>query len=116
MIIEKKLIEEMAEELENCYGRETELTKRVREHLNQPESDNWIPCSDGKNLPEEPTCGLNDMDELQEYIVMIEGATAPTVLKYAGDGEWYADGVFYRVIAWQPLPEPYKGGKEIWKD
>lgn len=29
----KELIEEMAEEIENCYGRETELTKRAREYL-----------------------------------------------------------------------------------
>lgn len=31
---EKKLIEEMAEEIENCYGRETELTERAREYIN----------------------------------------------------------------------------------
>lgn len=29
----KELIEKMAEEIENCYGRETELTKRAREYL-----------------------------------------------------------------------------------
>lgn len=29
----KKLIEEMAEEIENCYGRETELTKKARNYL-----------------------------------------------------------------------------------
>lgn len=33
MMEEKELIEEMAEEIENCYGRETELTKRAREYL-----------------------------------------------------------------------------------
>ncbi len=30
---EKELIEEMAEEIENCYGRETELSERAREYL-----------------------------------------------------------------------------------
>ncbi len=35
MTNEKKLIEEMAEELENCYGRETELTERARKYLSQ---------------------------------------------------------------------------------
>ena len=28
------LIEEMAEELENCYGRETELTQKARDFIN----------------------------------------------------------------------------------
>lgn len=34
---ERKLIDEMAEEIENCYGRETELSKRVREYLSKKE-------------------------------------------------------------------------------
>lgn len=37
MIDEKKLIEEMAEEIESCYGRETELSKKAREYLSQSE-------------------------------------------------------------------------------
>ena len=34
---ERKLIDEMAEEIENCYGRETELSKRAREYLSKKE-------------------------------------------------------------------------------
>ena len=30
---EKQLIEAMAEEIENCYGRETELSERARDYL-----------------------------------------------------------------------------------
>ena len=76
--------------------------------------DGWIPCS--KELPEEPDYGLKDMDELEEYIVMIEGAVKPTVLEYAGGGEWYRDGVFYSVVAWRPLPAPYRPEKTIGED
>ena len=47
-------------------------------------------------------------DTYPEYIVMIAGAQEPTFLKYAGSGEWYRDGNFYKVIAWMPLPAPYK--------
>ena len=46
MIDEKKLIEEVAEEIENCYGRETELSKKAREYLSQPKNGGWIPCSE----------------------------------------------------------------------
>ena len=84
----------------------------VRRHSN----DGWTYCGDGKNLPEEHGDGLRDMDELEEYIVMIEDAEVPTVLEYAGDGEWHRDGVFYSVIAWQPLPSPYRPQKAVGDD
>lgn len=30
----QELLERAAEEIENCYGRETELSKNIRKHLN----------------------------------------------------------------------------------
>lgn len=69
-------------------------------------NNGWIPCSE--RLPEEPEEGLTDIDECDEYIVMIKDADIPTALNYAGNGEWYRDGNYYNVVAWQPLPEPYK--------
>lgn len=45
------IIEKMTEEIENCYGGETELTKRARECLDRKGySSRWIPCED--RLPE----------------------------------------------------------------
>lgn len=41
MIDEKKLIEEMAEEIENLYGRETELSEKAREYLNQSKEERY---------------------------------------------------------------------------
>ncbi|MEG0988699.1 MAG: DUF551 domain-containing protein [Clostridium sp.] len=67
----------------------------------------WI--SVGERLPDEPDNGMIELGNLTEYIVMIFGATKATVLYYAGDGEWYSYGEFYKVVAWMPLPEPYKG-------
>lgn len=66
----------------------------------------WIPVEE--RLPEEPEEGLVDMDSLEEYIVTISGATKPTVLFYAGDGEWYREGIFYSVDAWMPFPETFR--------
>lgn len=80
--------------------------------------DGWIPCSE--RLPEEPVqegfYGLVEMDSFTEYIVMIEGAEVPTVLKYAGGGEWYSDGTFYNAIAWRLLPPPYRPDKSVGDD
>lgn len=87
------------------------LLRHYKEQLTE-ESDStsfndWIPCS--VKMPNEPEIGMLDIECLQEYNVMIEGADAATTLYYAGDGEWYdfITGTFYKVIAWQPLP-PYQ--------
>lgn len=73
----------------------------------QPEiNDDWIPVEE--RLPEEPPEYVDDEDNLEECIVMIDGAERPTTLRYAGDGTWWEDGTYYPVIAWRPLPEPYQ--------
>ena len=80
--------------------------KNIVQEVAEEYNNGWIACSE--RLPEEPEEGLTDLDECDEYIAMIENADIPTALNYAGNGEWYRDGEFYKVIAWQPLPEPYK--------
>lgn len=70
--------------------------------------DGWIPVS--KRLPEVPE-GTED-DDCPEFNVTIKGADKATTLKYAPDGTWFDDsGEVYNVIAWQLLPEAYKGGE-----
>ena len=81
----------------------------VRKHMN----DGWIPVE--KELPPEPPEYVDDEDNLKEYIVMIDGAEIPTILRYAGDGTWWEDGAYYPVIAWRPLPEPYHPESETEK-
>ena len=72
-------------------------------------NDNWIPVSE--RLPEVPE-GTEDV-YCPEFNVTIKGASKATTLKYAPDGTWFDDsGEVYNVIAWQLLPEPYKGGDE----
>lgn len=83
-----------------CYGL-NRAKDIIRKHMN----DGWIPVNE--QLPEEPPEEVDDEDNLEEYIVMIEGAERPTTLRYAGDGTWWEDGTYYPVIAWRPLPEPY---------
>ena len=85
------------------FNRDIEyLRDFIRKHMN----DVWIPVEE--RLPEEPPEEVDDEDNLEEYIVMIEGAEKPTILRYAGDGTWWEDGTYYHVIAWRPMPEVYR--------
>ena len=68
-------------------------------HMN----DGWIPVED--RLPEKPENGYQE----PEYNVMIKGAIIPTTLKFTSKGKWKDDlGQEYEIIAWRPLPEPYR--------
>lgn len=89
-----KVIEKFVKQEAEKFGTDTNVG-----------SNGWIPCSE--RLPEEPEERLTNLNECDEYIVMIENADIPTTLNYVGDGEWYRDGEFYNIIAWQPLPAPY---------
>lgn len=87
--------------------------KQLLEEL--PSAQEWIPVSE--RLPEnnmkkcvkcfDPTTGRDVYAE--EYIVMIDGAILPTTLNW-DEEKWFDDVVSYKVIAWQPLPEPWEGG------
>ena len=67
--------------------------------------DGWIPVS--KRLPEVPE-GTEDF-YCPEFNVTIKDASKATTLKYAPDETGFDDsGEVYNVMAWQPLPEPYR--------
>lgn len=112
------------ESVNNCIRLEN-LMMYFREELQNTDNDGWIPCSE--RLPEETDEDLagdylDNLDELIEkdvfkpYLVTIEGAKVPTELYYVGSaGEvlWYdvITEEFYKVTAWQPLPQPYVKGE-----
>ena len=84
------------------------FTGIVTKHMDEVENDGWIPVSE--RLPEVPE-GTEDAD-CPEFNVTIRGAEKATTLKYSPDGTWFDDfWEVYNVVAWQPLPEPYKGGE-----
>lgn len=71
----------------------------------------WIPVK--KRLPNEEEFreAYCRNAYVAEFLVMIKGATKPTTL-YFRDGCWFdSERNYYDVIAWMPLPEPYKGGE-----
>ena len=115
MIDEKKLIEERPEWLNpNCVGEE-EYNKGwnacniywCNTIDRQPKVGEWIPVSEG--LPKE------DYDTV---LVFLESNIYDIAIWHSEYGfrPWYA-GYFEeatpewesKVLAWQPLPEPYKG-------
>ena len=82
----------------------------IHSHMDEAENDGWIPVEE--RLPEVPE-GLAD-EYCPEFNVTIKGAERTTTLKYSWDGTWFDEnGNVYNVIAWQPLPEPYKSKKTI---
>lgn len=67
----------------------------------------WIPCSD--RLPKEK-------QEVYVTVYFIEGDTGRAYGYMDGFGKWHLYSVVegtlnsgYEVIAWMPLPEPYRG-------
>ena len=69
------------------------LARNIIEDL--PSAQQWIPCSE--RLP-----GQNG-----KYLV-VGRQKAINILKFDG-GRWYGK---WGVVAWMPLPEPYKGEEE----
>nr|WP_301913068.1 DUF551 domain-containing protein [uncultured Blautia sp.] len=77
----------------------------IYSHMKEISDDGWIPVDE--RLPEVPEG--TEYDNCPEFNVTIKGASKATTLKYAPDGTWFDDsGEVYNVMAWQPLPEPYR--------
>ena len=84
----------------------------IRSHMDEAKNDGWIPCSE--RLPneiefQEAYCRNQYAAEI---LVTIKGATRPTTLYFKNNSWFDEERNYYEVVAWQPLPEPYKGGKE----
>ena len=106
MNVLEKILEEITKEQNSYeadhawnYSKGLEYAKEiVRQHMSEIENDNWIPCSE--RLPEDGT-----------YLCTLDGELVGEQEPFTGmcgieNGKWYDEGC---VIAWKPLPEPYKG-------
>ena len=108
----------------NCFGKECEnddctvcvcerVIEIIRSHMDEVNDtnvpSNWIPCSE--RLPneiefQEAYCRNQ---YAAEFLVTIKGATRPTTLYFKNNSWFDEERKYYKVVAWQPLPEPYKG-------
>lgn len=120
MDVLKKILEEIEEyEKEKCSEGSLsafesginrgclEAKNIIRSHINDGKgtnvssNDGWIPVSE--RLPEDGT-----------YLCTLDGELVREEEPFTGmcgieNGKWDEEGC---VIAWQPLPEPYKGGRQ----
>lgn len=85
----------------------------VYKHMDDvPDADvfRWIPVEERLPNEKEFIKEYRRNHHAAEFIVMIEGATLPTTLYYLKDTKSWVDENqnYYRVVAWMPLPEPYK--------
>lgn len=98
------MIEEMSEEIENCYGRDTKLTERARKYLSHMEQSSedcgvWIPCN-VENLPdEEVLCCDNHGEMILGYV--FEDETSDTGFSAESDNEY-----MYGCVKWMEKPKP----------
>lgn len=69
---------------------------------------NWIPTSERLPNEQEFKTHYRRNYHAAEFIVTINGATKSTTL-YFKNGFWFdEENNYYNVLAWKPLPEPYR--------
>lgn len=87
--------------------------------LEKQEQDRWIPVTE--RLPKEKDAGILKKlgtDKRSDYVlatVEVKGERMTvTACTYDGKWDWNMKYAFpdYKVIAWRPLPEPYKAEEE----
>ena len=77
----------------------------IRKHMD----DGWAPVEERLPEVDEDVEEIIEDDDCPEYNVTIRGASESTTLKYSPSGSWFdSNGYVYDVIAWRPLPEPYR--------
>ena len=84
----------------------------IRSHMDEAKNDGWIPCSEGLPNEIEFQEAYCRNQYAAEFLVTIKGATRPTTLYFKNNSWFDEERNYYKVVAWQPLPGPYKGGKE----
>lgn len=105
----EKILEEIDIKISGSMGKKREGLLEARDVIRKHMNDGWIPVDE--RLPEVDADieEIIEDDDCPEYIVTIRSASESTVLKYSPDGAWFDDnGNVYDVIAWRPLPEPYR--------
>ena len=99
--------------LKEALERHKQITSKaiakIKELSSSSESqNNWIPCSE--RLPEECTRILDVVKIPKRKPMVRSGYYANSLFQNDNGDTWNADDM--EVIAWMPLPEPYKAESE----
>ncbi len=121
---ETGLMPEQMVEMDELYTEKCREVAKLQKELEAEQYDNrWILCEDGKNMPEEHDSIFAKFKGTDKWVramfeklsddvnvtVEFEDGTRKTRTLHTIDGRWNTNGVMkFKVIAWKPLPEPYK--------
>lgn len=133
MNVLEKILEEIEHEAmtnkeigrKQCEGMARAMTI-IRSHMNDEDNNGWIPVEEG--LPEEHksmfaklkgthmwnNAMFEKVSDEVNVTIELEDGTRKTTTSHTLDGKWKVEKecvVNKKVIAWQPLPEPYKPKK-----
>lgn len=93
-------------------GNSAELIEMLRQDVVEKykEEHGWIPTTERLPNQREFIESYVRHAYAAEFLVTIEGADKATTLYYSQTGVWFDEqGEPYKVVAWMPLPERYKG-------
>lgn len=107
-----------------CDGKAMELEVVMKMIQEQPKTDEWIPCSE--SMPEEheeqqPIIDSATLAEIDVRYYTVSDRVQVTIEDETGrrfvcddctvNGRWYNfnEDLGFEVLAWQPLPEPWRG-------
>lgn len=132
MNVLEKILEEIKDnaKLGNMHLESIRIEKVeeiIRSHMDDIPDNNWIPVEE--RLPEEHDsifarfkgtdkwnkAMFEKISDVVNATIEYEDGSRKTTTSYTLDGVWKIEKeqriVKQKVIAWQPLPEPYKGGE-----
>lgn len=109
---------EQARDIMGMCAQAARAPSDLKEILERATTGGWIPVEERLPAVDEDAEETIEDDDCPEYIVTIRGASESTTLKYSPDGTWFDEnGYVYDVIAWSPLPGPYRpANKPDWRD
>lgn len=119
LIDEKKLIEELKFQINNCetYGHsdiyiDLEMAKKWVETIEKKKVGEWIPCNE--RLPEEKKFYEELMRSPACLVTVLSDDELMVGIDRTVNGVWTLEETFDKpkIIAWQPLQEPFKGETE----
>lgn len=84
------------------------VEKIIRSHMDEVKNDDWIPVEE--RLPEEDERYKGR--KVIDVLVTTAKGKATKVQRQSHNGYWWWGRIYGEPTAWQPLPEPYKGGEE----
>ena len=93
-------------------GNSAELIEMLRQDVVEKykEEHGWISTADRLPNQREFIGSYVRSAYAAEFLVTIDGADKATTLYYSQTGVWFDEqGEPYKVVAWMPLPEAFKG-------